>query len=79
MYEEAKGSSAGHGYYVSSQLSLQEDASIDTVRELQMLFEESGREPMKGSENAENTVIPYDITFSYVESLSLIHILLLRL
>ena len=68
MYEEAKGSSTGHGYYVSSQLSLQEDDSIDTVRELQMLFEESGREPMKGSENAENTVIPYDITFSYVES-----------
>ena len=68
MYEEARGSSTGHGYYVSSQLSLQEEDSIDTVRELQMLFEESGREPVKGSENAENTVIPYDITFSYVES-----------
>ena len=57
-----------HGYYVSSRLSLHEDDSIDTVRELQMMFEESGREPMKGSKNAEDTVIPYDITFSYVDS-----------
>lgn len=68
MYEEARGSSTGHGYYVSSRVSLQDDASIDKARELQLMFEEAGRKPMKGSENADDTVIPYDITFSYVES-----------
>ena len=67
LYEEATGSSTGHGYYVVSHLKLEDIESINKTKDLHMMFQQSGRKPMKGSDNPEEVVIPYDISFSYIE------------
>lgn len=68
LYEEASGSSTGHGYYVVSHLELHDAESIDKAKELHMMFEEAGKQKMKDSDNPEEVVVPYDISFSYMEN-----------
>ncbi|MBP3384254.1 MAG: hypothetical protein J6M22_02205 [Firmicutes bacterium] len=67
LYEEASGSSTGRGYYVVSQLTLTETESLEKVKKLQMLFEESEKKKLEPSEEISQTVIPYDVSFSYTE------------
>lgn len=68
MYEDAAGSSTGHGYYVSGKFELKDRASIEKVKALHMMFDEQGRPDMEASENIKDTVVPYDILFEYTES-----------
>jgi ABC-2 type transport system permease protein len=68
LYEEASGSSTGRGYYLMSSITLDTEASIEKVREIQLLFETEGRQKMESGENVEDTVIPYDISFSYTDA-----------
>ena len=66
LYEEATGSSTGHGYYVVSHLKLEDIESINKTKDLHMMFQQSGRKPMKGSDNPEEVVIPYDLSLIHI-------------
>ncbi len=66
-YGTAAGSSTGHGYYVMGEVELSDEESLETVKDIHMMFEKSGRRPLSSSENTENTVVPYDIVFSYLD------------
>lgn len=74
LCEEASGSSTGRGYYIVSSLQLQDSESIEKVKELHRMFASAGRCKMASSENIEDTMIPYDITFSYIDSGGKTHI-----
>lgn len=65
LYREASGSSTGRSYYIMSRLVFTEPDSIEKVKELQKRFIEEGRLPMSAGEAAADTVVPYDICFSY--------------
>lgn len=65
---EISGSSTGRGYYIMSQLTLEQPESIEKVKSLQELFIESGKMDMKSSAEVSDTVIPYDICFSYTDT-----------
>ena len=67
LYEEASGSSTGRGYYVVSELTLTEEVSVEKVKELQLLFEKTGKKKLEATEEISDTVIPYDVSFSYTE------------
>lgn len=61
------GSSTGRGYYITGSLTLETQEGIGKAKELQKLFLESGRREAGTGANAADTVIPYDITFSYLD------------
>lgn len=64
---EISGSSTGRGYYVTCRLVLDQKDSIEKVKSLHQMFLESGRLEMKASDEIADTVIPYDICFSYMD------------
>ncbi len=69
LYEGASGSSTGRGYYLTAQLTLQDEDAIALVKEIQRSFIESGRMELATDEDEfEQTVIPYDITFAYTDA-----------
>lgn len=65
LSEEAVGSSTGRGYYFTSQYTLNEPDAIEMVKELQQLFLQNGRMPLQSGQTIADTVIPYDICFTY--------------
>ncbi len=63
-----EGSSTGRGYYISGIVSFHEPAEIEQVKKIQRQFLEDGPGDMKtDSKDFENTVVPYDIVFSYTD------------
>lgn len=66
-YGTASGSSTGHGYYVMGEVELKDEASLEKVKALHMMFERRGRRDFLSSENTEDIVVPYDIIFSYTD------------
>lgn len=74
LYTEASGSSTGRGYYITSRLVFTETETIEKVKELQELFLDSGRKEMTSGETMGETVVPYDICFSYVDAKGKEHI-----
>ncbi len=64
----AEGSSTGGGYYISGMISFDDPEEIDQVREIQRQFLKEGPQDMEtDSKEFENTVVPYDIVFSYID------------
>ncbi|MCD7923015.1 MAG: hypothetical protein LUG27_11410 [Clostridiales bacterium] len=69
LYETASGSSTGRGYYLTAQLTLEDENAIALVQEIQKGFIESGRQALATDEDEfAQTVIPYDITFTYTDA-----------
>ncbi|MGN0295318.1 MAG: hypothetical protein ACI4D3_15075 [Lachnospiraceae bacterium] len=64
---EISGSSTGRGYYVTCSLKLDQKESIDKVKSLHRMFLESGRAELEASDEISDTVVPYDICFSYMD------------
>ena len=68
LYRPAEGSSTGKGYYMTSQLTFSNGDEIDKIVELQRQFTKGGRQEFKTDEETfANTIIPYDITFTYTD------------
>ena len=63
---EIAGSSTGRGYYVTCNLKLDEEEAIEKVKNLHSMFLEAGKPELKPADEASDTVIPYDICFSYI-------------
>lgn len=74
LYEEAAGSSTGRGYYLMSQVTFSESESVEMIKQLQKMFENTGRQPLESADMVQKTVIPYDIYFSYVDQKGKSHI-----
>lgn len=69
LYEGADGSSTGRGYYVTSQITFEKKSSIARVQEIQTGFAKTGKQNLKtNEEDFSQTVVPYDITFSYTDA-----------
>ena len=67
LYTTGAGSSS-RGYYVVSRLSFENSEAIQAVAEAQKDFVMSGRKEMKLAEDDfSNTVVPYDVEFSYTD------------
>lgn len=65
---EVSGSSTGRGYYIMSELSLESSEALERVMELHKLFHQAGRKAFGSGESAGDTVIPYDICFTYADA-----------
>ncbi len=70
---EASGSASGRGYYIMSHLTAKEQGAIEKVKDLQRLFLDAGKME-KGPGGEAETVVPYDISFSYTDGKGREHI-----
>ena len=68
LYTEASGSTSGRGYYLLSTLPFYTDEAISLVKELQSSLIETGRQPLVRSDEADQTCLPCDILFSYLDA-----------
>lgn len=69
LSESADGSSTGRGYYMLSQISYQEQDSIDKIKEIQQELIDCGRMALATDEETfSNTVVPYDLIFAYTDA-----------
>lgn len=65
LYEEASGSTSGRGYYITSQIAVEQEAEIEKVKRLHSLFLDAGKMEKGKGRTAAETVVPYDICFTY--------------
>lgn len=70
----AAGSSTGRGYYIFSELQLDTPEAIDAVTQLQMEFISTGCRDLGSGDTVSDTVVPYDICFSYVDTTGQEHV-----
>lgn len=67
LYTKAGGSSTGHGYYVLGQIDLKSPQAVEAAKELHRDFIASGRPAMESAELPDDTVVPYDMIFTYTQ------------
>ena len=69
IYEKAEGSSTGRGYYITSMLKFESEDEIAEVIKLQQDFNAAGKREMETDEDDfSETVVPYDVIFSYTDT-----------
>jgi ABC-2 type transport system permease protein len=67
-YGTSVGSSTGRTYYLTGEMSFEEQAEIEQVAQIQKLFLTTGKMEMAtDEENFSNTVVPYDVIFRYTD------------